>query len=343
MTTTDPRLQQLSAWAQQVLARSDLTITVASADASFRRYFRLSDSSTMARTWIVMDAPPEKEDVRPFIKVAQMLTDAGVNAPRVLEQNLAAGFLLLSDLGDCTYLTELARDSRTDVLYRDALAALVQMQLRCERVTELPGYDAALLQREMDLFLEWFVGKHLGVVLDEATLAGLKSVFSYLTESALEQPKVFVHRDYHSRNLMITDQARGALGSNPGVLDFQDAVQGPITYDLASLLRDCYVSWPLARVHAWLHDYQVLAGKAGLPVSSAAQLLRWFDLMGVQRHLKAIGIFARLCHRDGKPGYLKDIPRTLAYIRAVAPAYDELRPLLQLIDTKILSMLPRTP
>jgi aminoglycoside/choline kinase family phosphotransferase len=343
MTTIDLRLQQLSAWAQHVLARSDLTVTVASADASFRRYFRLTDSSAIARTWIVMDAPPEKEDVRPFIKVAQMLTAAGVNAPRVLEQNLAAGFLLLSDLGNCTYLTELARDSRAGGLYGDALSTLVQMQLRCERVAELPGYDTALLHREMDLFPEWFVGKHLGVVLDEATLAALQSVFSYLIESALEQPTVFVHRDYHSRNLMVTDQAGGALGSNPGVLDFQDAVQGPITYDLVSLLRDCYISWPLERVHAWVHDYRTLAAKAGLPVGSAAQLLRWFDLMGVQRHLKAIGIFARLCHRDGKSGYLKDIPRTLAYISAVAPAYDELRPLVQLIETKILPMLPRAP
>jgi aminoglycoside/choline kinase family phosphotransferase len=342
MTTIDPRLEQLSAWAQQVLMRSDLTVTVASADASFRRYFRLTDKSAVPQTWIVMDAPPAKEDVGPFIKVAQMLMEAGINAPRVIDQNLREGFLLLSDLGDSTYLTALAKDSKTDKLYGDALSALVRMQSNCLRVNDLPAYDEPLLRREMALFPEWFVSKHLGLVLDESSRADLDGAFSYLIQAALEQPKVFVHRDYHSRNLMITDQdCATTLGPNPGVLDFQDAVYGPITYDLVSLLRDCYVAWPVERVHRWVLDYRALAGNAGLRVGSEAQLLRWFDLMGIQRHLKAIGIFARLWHRDGKRGYLNDIPRTLAYIRAVAPAYAELQPLVQLIEAKIAPLLPR--
>jgi N-acetylmuramate 1-kinase len=344
MTTLDLRLQQLSAWAKQVLARADLEITVASADASFRRYFRVTDTSATPRTWVVMDAPPAKEDVGPYIKVAQMLVAAGINAPHVVAQNLADGFLLLTDLGNSTYLTELAQDSRTDHLYSDALSTLVHMQSRCVGVQELPVYDAALLRREMDLFPEWFVGKHLGLTLDEATRAGLEDAFAYLIESALAQPKVFVHRDYHSRNLMITDMVAGAvLGPNPGVLDFQDAVYGPITYDLVSLLRDCYVAWPVQRVRGWVREYYALASAAGLQVSSESQLLQWFDLMGIQRHLKAIGIFARLWHRDGKPGYLKDIPRTLAYIRSVAPAYEALQPLVQLIEAKIVASLPRVP
>jgi N-acetylmuramate 1-kinase len=337
--TIDLRLQQLTVWTRQVLARSDLAISVASADASFRRYFRVTSSGAEPQTWIVMDAPPEKEDVAPFIKVAQMLVDAGINAPRVVAQNLDDGFLLLTDLGNNTYLTELKHDLRSDFLYRDALATLVQMQSRCTLATELPAYDAALLRREIDLFPEWFVGKHLGLTLESAALAGLETAFACLIESALAQPTVFVHRDYHSRNLMISDGA--AFGPNPGVLDFQDAVCGPITYDLVSLLRDCYVAWPLERVHRWVREYGALASKEGLAIGSETQLLRWFDLMGVQRHLKAIGIFARLWHRDGKAGYLNDIPRTLQYIRAVAPNYAELQPLVQLIETAVVPLLPR--
>jgi len=337
----DPRLLQLSTWASQVLARSDLVITTASADASFRRYFRVTAGlGAAAQSWIIMDAPPAKEDVAPFIKVAKMLVDAHLNAPRILAQNATDGYLLLTDLGSRTYLTELAQGTRVDFLYRDALTTLVEMQVRCTRVRELPAYDAALLQREMDLFPEWFLGKHLGLVLDDSTRIGLAAGFAYLTAAALAQPQVFVHRDYHSRNLMITDG--GALGRNPGVLDFQDAVLGPVTYDLVSLLRDCYVDWPLERVRGWVHEYRELSVKAGLNMGqSEAELLRWFDLMGVQRHLKAIGIFARLWHRDGKPGYLGDIPRTLNYIRAVAPAYTELQPLVSLIEAQILPAMAR--
>jgi len=340
-STDDLRLQQLSAWAAQVLARSDLVITPASADASFRRYFRVSaGTGATLQTWIIMDAPPEKEDAGPYIKIAQMLVEAGINAPRVSAQNINAGFLLLSDLGNRTYLTDLTQERRVDALYGDALSALVRMQTHCQRVDELPAYDTALLRREMELFPEWFLATHLKLSMDDATRAGVESAFAFLIESALSQPRAFVHRDYHSRNLMIAGGA--TFGPNPGVLDFQDAVYGPITYDLVSLLRDCYVAWPLARVHGWVRDYRARAINAGLNVgSSETQLLRWFDLMGIQRHLKAIGIFARLWHRDGKSGYLNDIPRTLNYIRTVAPAYAELQPLAYLIETKVLPALTR--
>jgi N-acetylmuramate 1-kinase len=342
MSTPDIRLHQLTQWTCEVLAHSDLAITVASADASFRRYFRVTRNANDTRktqTWIVMDAPPEKEDLLPYINVAQKLVAADINAPRVLAKNIEQGFLLLSDLGNATYLTELAKDNGTESLYRDALIALVQMQSRCRQIDDLPPYDAKLLLREMELFPEWFMGKHLNIAIDDSDRAKLDSAFSVLVESALSQPKVFVHRDYHSRNLMITDNQ--LLGRNPGVLDFQDAVRGPITYDLVSLLRDCYVAWPIGRVHGWLTEYRALAEQAGLQLGSPDQLQRSFDLMGVQRHLKAVGIFARLWHRDGKRGYLNDIPRTLSYVRDVAPLYEELRPLVQLIEQKISPALAR--
>jgi len=335
--TADPRLEQLTAWARTTLAQPGLGIEVASADASFRRYFRVRNG---ADTWIVMDAPPDKENVGPFIAVAEMLVAAGVNAPRILARNLEQGFLLLSDLGNRTYLAELGRQDRADALYEDALAALAGMQAGCAAcVTGLPAYDAALLRREMELFPEWFVQRHLGVEVDTRMRNILDAAFERLIESALAQPRVFVHRDYHSRNLMATANDL-RLGSNPGVLDFQDAVFGPITYDLVSLLRDCYVAWPPEKVSAWALGYRQRALTLGLmgPIDEA-QWLRWFDLMGVQRHLKAIGIFARLWHRDGKPGYLADIPRTLSYVRAVLPQYPEFEGLAELIDSRIVGAL----
>lgn len=330
----DARRERLTQWSRTVLGRAQLQISVASADASFRRYFRATDGGS---TWIVMDAPPEKEDTRPYIKIAQMLVAAGVNAPRVLEENLSEGYLLLSDLGNRTYLTDLADSSRADGLYSDAIAALIQMQSGCvARTAELPPYDDALLKREMELFPEWFVGRHLGIDLSREERAMLDETFAFLSAAALEQPRAFVHRDYHSRNLMVTNGA--SEGANPGVLDFQDAVFGPVTYDLVSLLRDCYIAWPIERVHAWVREYRAGALKAGLKVgASEAEFIRWFDLMGIQRHLKASGIFSRLAHRDGKFGYLNDIPRTLNYIRALLPAYPELRPFGRFIDTRIAS------
>ena len=339
---SDQRSIGLCEWVRRVLAEPDAVISVASADASFRRYFRATAQSRNAgRTWIVMDAPPDKEDLAPYIKVADMLVKAGVNAPRVIERNLSEGYLLLSDLGDRTYLRGLADGLEPGQLYADALRALVQMQSGCRTTDELPSYNEALLCREMELFPEWFMAKHLGIAIATEIRTALDTVFTSLMKTAMEQPRVFVHRDYHSRNLMVSEN--GKFGANPGVLDFQDAVVGPVTYDLVSLLRDCYVEWPLDRVHGWLRSYREQARAAGLDVGrDESQFIRWFDLMGVQRHLKAVGIFARLWHRDGKRGYLSDIPRTLGYIRAVAPAYVELRALAQIIDTQIAPVLTKT-
>jgi N-acetylmuramate 1-kinase len=315
-------------------------VTSASADASFRRYFRVALGG---ETRIVMDAPPDKEDVGPFIRVAEMLGAMGVNAPRILERNLEEGYLLLADLGSQTYLKDLERGLNVDELYLDAIAALVRFQSRgSQYAAQLPPYDEPLLIREMQLFPDWFLARHLRLELDAAALEQLQQSFSLLSAEALRQPRVFVHRDYHSRNLMVCREAR--YGENPGILDFQDAVFGPITYDLVSLLRDCYVAWPQARVDAWVDTYRDLARKAGLDTGKDRQtFLRWFDLMGVQRHLKAIGIFARLWHRDGKPGYLNDIPRTLAYVSDVAARYPELGSLSGLITERILPALAAVP
>lgn len=287
----------------------------ASSDASFRSYYRVTTSSEPV---ILMDAPPEREDSRPFVDVAERLLECGVNAPRVLESDLDEGFLLLSDLGDDCYLACLD-DETADTLYQDAIAALVAIQ-RHGRTAGLPDYDEALLRREMALFPDWLLERHLG--LDTAPVrAEMEAAMDALVAAALEQPRVFVHRDYHSRNLMRTAR------DNPGILDFQDAVTGPITYDLVSLLRDCYIAWPDARVDAWINRYREQATAAGLDVGDTGTFRRWFDLMGVQRHLKAAGIFARLYHRDGKPGYLADIPRTWNHIAALLDRHDELRPL----------------
>lgn len=333
----DPRRDQLTGWIRVALGQPQLAVEVASADASFRRYFRARDGE---RSWIVMDAPPDKENVGPFIAVAEMLAAAGVNAPRILARNLEAGFLLLSDLGNRTYLAELADRERAEPLYQAALTALAQMQSGCAaHVASLPSYDAALLRREMELFPEWFLQRHLGIDIDAAMRRTLDAAFAQLIESALSQPRVFVHRDYHSRNLMST-VGEPQYGPNPGVLDFQDAVFGPITYDLVSLLRDCYIAWPTERVTQWALQFRQQALTLGLMNSvEPAQWLQWFDLMGVQRHLKAIGIFARLWHRDGKRGYLDDIPRTLGYIRAVLPRYPAFKAFSELIDLRIVAAL----
>lgn len=334
----DARLERLVQWLEELFGARDFTIAPASADASFRRYFRVVRGD---ETLIAMDAPPDKEDMQPYIRIASMLVDVGVNAPRVLEQNLAEGFLLNSDLGSRTYLAELDRGADSARLYSDAMAALVRIQAGGEKfAAQLPPYDDALLRREMALFPEWFCGRHLGVEFASADADGLRAVFDALVAEALAQPRVFVHRDYHSRNLMVTDGARE--GRNPGILDFQDAVHGPLTYDLVSLLRDCYIAWPLEQVREWALKFRNSARIEGLGAGADdQQFLRWFDFMGVQRHLKAIGIFARLWHRDGKPGYLKDIPRTLEYVRSVGSGYAELRPLQRLIDSSVLPALQK--
>lgn len=332
----DARLERLKHWLTQLFGSRDFHIAPASADASFRRYFRVTRGE---QTWIAMDAPPDKEDMEPYVRVAAMLVGVGVNAPRVLERNPAEGFLLNSDLGSRTYLMELDAGGDPDRLYEDAIEALVRIQAHGHaHAATLPPYDDALLRREMGLFPEWFCGRHLGLRIEGDDAAGLAAVFDALAAAALAQPRVFVHRDYHSRNLMVTDATRH--GANPGILDFQDAVCGPVTYDLVSLLRDCYVAWPVERVYAWLAQFRTNAQREGVDVGGSEQeFRRWFDLMGVQRHLKAIGIFARLWHRDGKPGYLKDIPRTLEYVRYVSGEYPELGFLRQFIDARVLPAL----
>jgi len=326
------RLKLLKYWLEDELDFSEYNLKPASSDASFRRYFRvLHDGSS----FIVMDAPPEKENTRPFVTVARLLLDVGVNVPEILDERPDLGFLLLSDLGSRLYLDDL-NDQTVERLYGDALGALAAIQA-CTPVSGiLPDYDQTLLMREMALFSDWLVGTHLGIVPNAAQSVMFEQSFARLAENALSQPQVCVHRDYHSRNLMVTRR------NNPGILDFQDAVIGPVTYDLVSLLRDCYIAWPRARVEAWALGYQELALQSGIlreQHEDPAQFLRWFDLMGVQRHLKAAGIFARLNHRDGKPGYLNDIPRTLGYVTDVAGRYGEIAGLGEFIEDEVLSRL----
>jgi aminoglycoside/choline kinase family phosphotransferase len=314
----DARLQGLKDWLQRVGLEYH-ALAPASADASFRRYFRIE---TDAGSFIVMDAPPEQEDCRPFVRVSALLTALGLHVPEVLRQDLAQGYLLLTDLGTDMYLPAL-NDATVDRLYGDAMAALLRLQ--GHGPADLPPYDQALLLQEMALFRDWYLQRHLGLELDAAAGRIIDQAFTVLAEAARQQPVVIVHRDYHSRNLMISRP-------NPGILDFQDAVNGPLTYDLVSLLRDCYIAWPRARVEAWVAEYHRQLLDAGIVRDvGAEQFLRWFDWMGIQRHLKASGIFARLNYRDGKAGYLKDIPRTLAYVSEVGADYPELREFVSLL------------
>jgi N-acetylmuramate 1-kinase len=312
-TSSSPRDRQLGAWLDAILGSQWVARPLAG-DASFRRYLRVTGAGD--RRWVVMDAPPEKEDVGPFEEVATLLARAGIRVPSIEAKDRAAGFLLLSDLGDELYLGRLRSDN-ADALYEGALATLVSMQ-RWVPTRSLPVYDSRLLRDEMMLFPVWFLRTHLRYTPSARQGRALEEAFAVLEASALEQPRYFVHRDYHSRNLLVCD---GAVG----VLDFQDAVSGPITYDLVSLLRDVYIEWPAARVDGWIERYRTLAIEARLlPVSEARRLRRWFDLMGVQRHLKVAGIFARLCHRDGKTAYLRSLPVTLRYLTAEIAPYPEL-------------------
>ena len=325
-----PRTILLRDWLDQLFPRQHserpLFIEPASADASFRRYFRvtLPDGNTR----IVMDAPPEHEDCRPFLKVGTLLRAAGVNAPAVFAEDLTQGFLLLADLGNTTYLSALDETSAPK-LYQEANAALVDIQ-RASRPGILPNYDHALLERELNLFPDWYIAKHLGIRLDAAQETALRSVFDKLLANNLAQTSVFVHRDYHSRNLMVLD---GDYPNTPGVLDFQDAVYGPITYDLASLYRDAYINWPEAQELDFVIRYWEMARKARLPVHADFDAFyRDYEWMGAQRQLKVLGIFARLFHRDGKDGYLKDMPRVMAYLRRTCERYTDLKPLARLLD-----------
>ena len=318
-----PRTVPLRAWLERQCKDRDIRIAPASVDASFRRYFRvtLADGDTR----IVMDAPPEHEDCRPFLRVAALFREAGVHVPKVYAQDLEQGFLLLSDLGENTYLDRLNPVS-APALYHDANGALVDIQ-RASRPGVLPDYDRALLGRELDLFSDWYVARHLSVALDTEQEAALRGVFDALLDNHLAQPRVFVHRDYHSRNLMVV----GA--GNPGVLDFQDAVYGPITYDPVSLYRDAYIAWEEEQELDFVIRYWEMARRAALPVDADFDAFhRDYEWMGVQRQLKVLGIFARLSHRDGKDGYLKDMPRVMTHLRRACQRHRALTPLARLLD-----------
>jgi N-acetylmuramate 1-kinase len=321
MIHADDRRNLLERWLGGQF-RERFGLAPASEDASFRRYFRATLED--GRTFVAMDAPPDKEDCRPFVRIAGLLKDAGVHAPVVHAQDLEQGFLLLSDLGTRTYLNELD-DASAGGLFADAIEALIKWQL-ATRAGELPPYDEALLRREMNLFPEWYMKRHRGMELDARQAQTLDSIFALLAKSALAQPRVYVHRDYMPRNLMVSDP-------NPGVLDFQDAVIGPITYDMVSLMRDAFLSWDEQRVLDWTVRYWEKAKAAGLPVDGDfGEFWRAFEWMGLQRHLKVLGIFARINYRDGKPKYLADTPRFIAYARPVARRYRELAPLNGLLD-----------
>ncbi len=313
----DARLALLEQWLRTDLALAPEGLAPASADASFRRYFRVH---ARGQSFIAMDAPPGREDLSPFIAVAAALGRMGVNVPTVLESDRARGFLLLTDLGSTHYLAALRQGANPDRLYADATETLLRIQVAGAAAAEaLPLYDAKFLDREVQVFPEWFLKRHLGLEPDAALLELIASVSALLAASSLEQPQVFVHRDYHSRNLMVTRER------NPGVIDFQDAMRGAITYDLVSLFKDCYIVWPRPRVLEWLRRYRARALAAGLKAGAHdAEFIRWFDLMGVQRHLKVLGVFARLWYRDGKAGYLADLPTVLDYVLETVADYPEL-------------------
>ncbi|MDI3356505.1 phosphotransferase [Pseudomonas sp. UYIF39] len=323
MPDQDVRLQHLKVWLDEQLAALFAeqgwgavplaTLTAASSDASFRRYFRWEGEG---RSFVVMDAPPPQENCKPFVDIAFLLAKSGINVPKIYAEDLERGFLLLNDLGNKTYL-DVIDSENADNLFKDALQALLAFQ-QLPMVAPLPSYDVALLRRELELFPEWYVKRELGIEFDSAQQILWQNVTELLIDSALAQPKVLVHRDYMPRNLMLSEP-------NPGVLDFQDAVYGPVTYDVTCLFKDAFLSWPEERVRGWLEAYWQQAGDLGIPVQPDFEdFLRASDLMGVQRHLKVIGIFARICHRDGKPRYLGDVPRFFAYIDAVIARRPEL-------------------
>ena len=321
------RYDLLSQWINSVIKTDEFELQSASEDASFRSYHRLFIED---KTFIVMDAPPPQEDCKPFVKITETLLTAGINVPTIHYMDLDQGFLVLDDFGDRLYLGELNNES-ADTLYSDAINSIVTMQSNSE-TKELPHYDEALLRREMALFTDWLLEKYLEIDLSNAEQKSIHLLFSVLVENALNQPQCFVHRDYHSRNLMITKT------NNPGVIDYQDAVLGPVSYDLVSLLKDCYIKWPKAQIQAWVNFYLEQRSDNGKEIERS-DFQRWFDLMGVQRHLKASGIFARLSIRDGKHHFLDDVPRTLSYIVDLKNDYQELEVLCDVIETMVLPKL----
>jgi aminoglycoside/choline kinase family phosphotransferase len=334
--STEQRFRILESWIRSLPGLSAAELSLASGDASFRRYYRVSADGV---SWIAMDAPPPMEDCRPFVSVAVWLRSMSLNAPEIIAGDVERGFLLMTDFGDVTYLQAIEADPASiDHLYRDAVDALLQMQARGTAFqAKLPPYDERLLSTELSLFRDWLCERHLGLAFGADEESSWRTVCGELVDNALTQPQVFVHRDYHSRNLMVV------TGNNPGLIDFQDAVEGPLTYDLASLLKDCYLTLGAGRIGDLADRFY-----AGLDASLRDRLdpdafLRRFELMGVQRHLKAAGIFARLLHRDGKGGYIADIPRTLRYIVDVAPRHATLAPLAALIVERCLPALESTP
>ncbi len=321
--TNDPRAIQRLRWARTALREANIDLERASTDAGFRSYWR---TTGMPPTRIVMDSPPDKEDVRPWLRLRDLLEAGGVRVPKLLARDVEAGFLLLEDFGRDTYL-QVIDTSNADALFDAAIDQLLKIQ-RIEPSADLPAYDAALLSRELHLFDDWFCGKHLGLTLTPEQCATLDVAYRFLIDAALAQPQVLVHRDFMPRNLM-------PANDGPAVLDFQDAVRGPIAYDPLSLFKDAFLSWPEARVSDWLDGYHARAAAAGLPVPERTRFRRDADLIGIQRHLKVIGIFARLNHRDGKPKYLVDAPRFFTYLDTALPRYRELDGLRRLIDTRI--------
>lgn len=333
MHESDARVALIREWLSRDLRLPLERLEPASSDASFRRYFRAFADGV---TYVVMDAPPGQEDVRPYLKVSGLLASVGAHVPQVHETDADRGLLLLEDLGTTQYLERLQAGDDPGRLYADALTTLVNLQVRGAAVSlELLPYDEPALARELALMPEWFLHRHLGLTLDAADEELLAASFAFLIREALAQPAVFVHRDYHSRNLMVT------AARNPGVLDFQDAVRGPVGYDLVSLLKDCYIGWPRKRVVEWVAGYRAQLARHGGPAgASDGEFLRWFDLVGVQRHLKVLGIFCRLWYRDGKRGYLPDLPRTLEYVRDACARYSELAPLTRLLAAHVTAQLP---
>ena len=335
-TAPTDRERERLAWARAATGEAAFELHRASTDAGFRSYWRggtadgsPAPASATPTSVIVMDSPPDQEDVRPWLRIRELLEAGGVRVPRVLAQDVDAGFLLLEDLGADTYLHVIGLHN-ADALLDAAVTQLLKLQaIPCP--DDLPTYNEALLARELHLFDEWYLGRHLGLSLDAGDLKTLDLVYRRLIDVALAQPQVLVHRDYMPRNLM--PMAEGAAG--PAVLDFQDAVRGPIAYDPISLFKDAFLSWPEDRVEAWLDRYHARACAAGLPVPALGRFRRDADLMGVQRHLKVIGIFARLCHRDAKPRYLADVPRFFDYLNDVLPKYPELAPLAEIIEHRV--------
>jgi aminoglycoside/choline kinase family phosphotransferase len=326
----DLRLEHLKEWLTSLGTVDVSTIHPASSDASFRRYFRLSVTPSrqyeLGKTVVAMDAPPERENVPAFVHVAELLRDAGVTVPTIIAQKVDEGFLLLSDLGNTTYLQRLHPNTASH-MYSDAIDALIKIQLS-SKPHVLPEFDRAFVMREMGLFPEWFVARHMGVQIDDVQRGQLDTVFEEICANVAAQDKVFMHRDFHSRNLMFLGQ------DNPGILDFQDAVFGPITYDLGSLLRDAYVQWDEEFVHGCVLAYWEKAKASGLAVNQDADAFyRDFEYMALQRHIKILGIFCRLNYRDGKPNYMSDLPTVMSYVRRTASRYPDLTPLLELLDT----------